>query len=90
MLQGTFSQKIGCSWQEMQILFLQEMPKNKNHGALKKIISSCRCWSSWTGLPREVVESPSLEDSTSCKSCGCGTKGHGLMLGLSMSVCGWT
>lgn len=90
MLQGTFSQKTGCSCLEMQILFLQEMPKNKNHGALKKIISSCRCWSNWTGLPREVVESPSLEDSTPSKSCGCGTKGRGFMLGLSMSGCGWT
>lgn len=74
----------------MQIQFLQETPENKNSEALKKIISSCRWWSSWTGLPREVVESPSLEDSTPFKSCGCGTKGRGLMLGLSRSGCGWT
>ncbi|KAK4832970.1 hypothetical protein QYF61_026796 [Mycteria americana] len=38
----------------------------------------------WNRLPREVVESPSLEELK--KMCRCGTSGHGL---VGMKVLGW-
>lgn len=49
-------------------------------GVRKNLIMERMVWQ-WTGLPREAIESLSLEVFGS----GCGTKGHGLVLGFIRS-----